>query len=93
MAINQQGDWFIYYFSRGRYLRQWSKMPTRKDGALREIRRMLDSLHEIQQDQLTFCGFGTTPNSFFIRATDPTPNRSFGIQNGAVGYQQIAMRP
>ena len=67
LSINAAGDWFMYAYNKRGYYRRWSY----RHGPEGILRVVYDALIRENQDEngLSLCSFGETPESFFIRAT------------------------
>lgn len=69
LAIESPDLWFMYCYHRKRYTydSKWNRKPNKTNGP---IGRQLERLKEEERDQLSYCAFGPTPETFFLRATD-----------------------
>lgn len=71
IAVSSQNEWFMYcYRGPGRfaYDSKWfPRKPSRTDGP---VGMQLDKLKEEERDQISFCAFGESSKSYFLRSTD-----------------------
>jgi hypothetical protein len=71
VAIRSPDSWFLYYYrgpGRITYDPKWfPRKPSKPDGP---VGVQLDRLKEEERDQLSYCAFGESSKSFFLRSTD-----------------------
>jgi hypothetical protein len=71
LAIRGPDLWFLYYYSSSRrYGHDTKWYPQKPSGADEPIGIQLEKLRKDARDQVSFCGFGPSPEVFFLRSTD-----------------------
>lgn len=71
LAIRGPDLWFLYYYSSSsRYGHDTKWFPKKPTGTDEYIGVQLEKLREDARDQISFCGFGPSPDVFYLRSTD-----------------------
>ncbi|KAI9774871.1 MAG: hypothetical protein M1840_000087 [Geoglossum simile] len=71
LAIRGPDLWFLYYYSSSkRYGFDTKWLPNKPLAREEHIGVQLDQLRREARDQVSFCGFGPSPEVFYLRSTD-----------------------
>lgn len=70
LAIESPELWFMYCYRGHRYTYDSKWNPSKPNRSNGPIGRQLERLKENERDQLSYCAFGPSPKTFFLRATD-----------------------